>query len=103
MVCLFRGQQHSSDEIYDRSWIRGACLRGQRYPEAVVSQLVWRAVAEQGLRTDWRTKVGGERAAGGRRGGPAGEGGAGAGKRGWPPPGWLSAWVCGLPVRGGSL
>src|SRR5256886_14604201 len=92
MVCLFRGQQHSSDEIYDRSWIRGACLRGQRYPEAVVSQLVWRAVAEQCLRTDWRTKVGGERAAGGRRGGDAAVGGAVGRTRDWQHSGWVAAW-----------
>ena len=38
---------YSSDQAFDRRGLCGLCFRGKRNTEAVVSEFVWRAVAEQ--------------------------------------------------------
>ncbi len=54
--------------------LRRVFVRRNRDPEALVSELVWRSVAEQRLRTDRRTEAGGERATHRRRSSRAAQG-----------------------------
>ena len=46
VVRIFGRRGDSSDEIHDRRGLRGICVCGERDSEAVVSEFLWRAVAE---------------------------------------------------------
>ena len=71
MVFLLRRRGHPSDQIHHRRGLRRLRVRGKRNSEAIVSQLVRRAVAEQRIRTDRRTEAGRKRAPDWGRGGGA--------------------------------
>ena len=61
------GSRHPSDKIFDRRRIYGVCVCRFRDSEAILSELLRRAMAEPRLRTDRRNEIGGECPAGGGR------------------------------------
>ena len=49
MVCIVGGKRHPSDEVFRGRGLHRVCICGQRDSETVVSQFLWRTVAEQRL------------------------------------------------------
>jgi TldD protein len=55
------GIRHPSDQVFRGRGLHRICIRRQRDSETVVSEFLWRAVAEQRLRADRRIETGRER------------------------------------------